>query len=607
VPLSIPSRPARRSFWRVALLVVVAMALPAAAFAARPPSVVVNIQILNVSDWHGWVDPNNGNGGAWNLSARFTQDRLAMPTLTLTAGDDFGATPALVNSFDETPAVLAQRLMGIQVGTFGNHNFDRGTAFLQTKIDQAGAPTDADHPGNPYRYVASNLKNLSGNLAGVDPIAYFNVGGAKIAVIAIVNEEAPTLVFPGSFGTIIPTDGVAAANKNAAIARKAGANAVLVITHKGIRGLSPAPFGELLDFANALQPGLVDVVFGDHTDVQYSGTTTNGILVHENRSFGFGYAKTMLTVQTGRGGGVSAKSVSFVVPGPAGTLGSNNMSCAGGTAAFCDQAVLDMLAPFRAALGPIFGVKVGDSTKPMPRADQCGQSAGRLCESFVGVAVADKLRQTVATDIALKNSGGLRASLTCPTTDNGTDFCPAALYPVPNGGLYPITRGTVNDLLPFGNVSTTISVNGAELLTMLERGVSFMPGADGRYPQISGLCFTYDVAEPAFSRVTGAVWANPDGTCGATAVDLTSASTYSVATNNFTASGGDGYPNFSSRMTTFGILDVDLAAWLTGKGIINPFVLGAPDGRSNCIDGNGAGVGDDCPVLTVSLPVPPAP
>jgi 2',3'-cyclic-nucleotide 2'-phosphodiesterase (5'-nucleotidase family) len=600
VPVSDALAPARRGPAWLISAALIALIVPATVLAARPPAPPpVTIQILNVSDWHGWVDPNNGNGGAWNLSARFTQDRLAMPTLTLTAGDDFGATPALVNSFDETPAVLAQRLMGIQVGTFGNHNFDRGTAFLQTKIDQAGAPTDTDHPGNPYRYVASNLKNLTSNLSGVDPIAYFDVGGAKVAVIGIVNEEAPTLVFPGSFGTIIPTDGVAAANKYAAIARKAGANAVLVITHKGIRGLSPTPFGELLDFANALQPGLVDVVFGDHTDVQYSDTT-NGILVHENRSFGFGYAKTQLTVQPGRGGGVTAKSVSFVFPGPAGTLGSNNTSCIGGTATYCDQAVLDMLAPFRAALGPIFGVKVGDSSKAMPRTDQCGQSAGRTCESFVGDAVADMLRQTYNTDFALTNSGGLRAALTCPTTDNGTDFCPATLYPVPNGGFYPITRGTVNDLLPFGNVSATISVNGAELLTMLERGVSAMPGIDGRYPQISGLCFSYDISHAAGSRVTSVVWGNDDGTCTTTPVDLTASSTYSVGTNNFTASGGDGYPNFSSRMTTFGILDVDLAVWIAANTPISPSVLGAPDGRINCVDGDGIGVGSDCPVLTVS-------
>jgi len=587
---------------RLVAIVALALALPANAFAVKPPPPPpVTIQILNVSDWHGNVDPvsvfPNNIGGAWGLSARFAADRLDYPTLTLTAGDDFGATPALVNSFDESPAVLAERLMGIEVGTFGNHNFDRGTAFLQTKVDQAAAPTDGDHPGSPYRYVASNLRNLADNLTGVDPIAYFNVGGAKVAVIGIVNEEAPTLVFPGNFGTIIPTDGVAAAVKYATIARKAGANAVLVITHKGVRGLSPSPFGELVDFASALPAGLVDVVFGDHTDIQYSATLGNGVLVHENRSFGVTYAKTLLTVQPGKDGTVSAKSVTFVSPLQNSPLTSNNTLCP--ATGFCDQAVVDMLVPFRTALAPIFNTQVGSATKVVPRADQCGGSSGRLCESLIGDTIADALRKTYGTDFGLTNSGGIRANLTCPVVDSGTDFCPSTLYPIPNGGLYPITRGQVNTVLPFGNVSSTMTLNGAELKSMLERGVSALPGADGRFPQVSGLCFTYNIEAAVNSRVTGAVWANNDGTCTVNAVDLTAGSSYTLATNNFTASGGDGYPNFSSRITTFGIMDVDVSVWLAGNSPVAPFVLGPPSGRINCYDAN-PGVGNDCPALTTS-------
>ena len=98
--------------------------------------------------------------------------------------------------------------MGIQVGALGNHNFDRGVAHLQQMIDLAGAPTGGSAPGQPFRYVAANLKNLDGNLTGVDPVRYFNVGGAKVAVIGITNEEAPSVVLPGSFGTIEITDGV---------------------------------------------------------------------------------------------------------------------------------------------------------------------------------------------------------------------------------------------------------------------------------------------------------------------------------------------------------------------------------------------------------------
>ena len=124
----------------------------------------VTIQILNVSDWHGNLDPfgTPALGGAWNISARWQQDRAAHPTLTLTAGDDFGATPPLSSFFNEEPSVKAQRLMGIQVGALGNHNFDRGVGHLQQMINLAGAETSSSAPGQPFHYVSANLKNLEG-------------------------------------------------------------------------------------------------------------------------------------------------------------------------------------------------------------------------------------------------------------------------------------------------------------------------------------------------------------------------------------------------------------------------------------------------------------
>src|SRR5206468_10110725 len=104
---------------------------------------IFNIQILDISDWHGQLDPQNitgvGNvGGAAVLSAYFQADRAANPnTLTLTAGDAVGATPPLSNYFNDQPAILAMNLMGIQVDTFGNHDFDGGVAHLQYLINLA--------------------------------------------------------------------------------------------------------------------------------------------------------------------------------------------------------------------------------------------------------------------------------------------------------------------------------------------------------------------------------------------------------------------------------------------------------------------------------------
>ena len=49
-------------------------------------------------------------------------------------------------------------------------------------------------------------------------------------------------------------------------------------------------------------------------------------------------------------------------------------------------------------------------------------------------------------------------------------------------------------MLPFGNVSATLTINGAELKDYLETAVSSLPATgNGRFGQVSGLCFTFDI------------------------------------------------------------------------------------------------------------------
>ena len=519
--------------------------------AKQDPPAPVTIQILNVSDWHGNLDPfgTPALGGAWNISARWQQDRAAYPTLTLTAGDDIGATPPLSSFFNEEPSVRAQRLMGIQVGALGNHNFDRGVAHLQQMIDLAGAP-GGSVPGQPFSYVAANLQNLDGNLSGVDPVRYFNVGGAKVAVIGITNEEAPSVVLPGSFGTIEITDGVAAANKFARIARKAKADAVVVITHKGIRSLAGGvPSGELIDFANGIEPNLVDVVFGDHTDVQFSGTI-NGILVHENRSYGGTYAKTLLTVQPGgpgEAGSVTSKSVVFVTPTPPNPgLQNGNTTCPAAPA-FCDQAIVDMLVPYRQQLSALLDGQIGTAAGIFVR----GGNIERRQEVPLGDLVADGMRWRYGTQLALMNGGGLRAQMPSCTYSPVNTALKRPCTNYATGTPYDLVLGDVFSVLPFGNILNTRTVTGAQIWLALENGVRAIDsagnGADGRFPQISGFTFSfrYDIPSGCTAPTTCAVSrvqsvALSDGT--AIPNDGT---TYTMALPNFVNLGGDGYYMFA--------------------------------------------------------------
>ena len=548
VPMPLPDRaPRRRVLLPVIILALTAILIPAGVLAKQPTPPPVTIQLLNISDWHGQLDPSSNVGGAWSIAARWQQDRIAYPTLTMSAGDDFGAAPPLSGFFDEMPAVLAERMMGIDVNALGNHNFDRGLTHLQQMIDTAGAPTDATHPGAPYTYVSANLKNQFGNLSGVDPIRYFKIAGAKVAVIGITNEEAPGLVSPGNFGTMVVTDGIAAANKFAAIARNAGANAVVVITHKGIRGFdsSANPFGELVTFANGVSG--VDVILGDHTDIQYSGTI-NGVLVHENRSKGGTYARTLLTVQPSKGGGVLTKSVSFVTPtAPARTsaqlVAAECPDPSGpAPAGYCDASILSMLAPYRLSLATFLDVKVATATGTFVR----GGNIERRQEVAQGDLIADGMRWFQGADFGFMNGGGIRSAL--PSSYAPLD---TSLVRPPSAAPWDLVLGDIYSTLPFGNTVLRRTVTGAQLWAALENGVSRInaadgTGGDGRFPQISGFRFAFDYARATGCSGSGATYAcvpsrvysvtMPNGS--PIAADGT---VYTMATINFINQGGDSY------------------------------------------------------------------
>ncbi len=74
--------------------------------------------------------------------------------------------------------------------------------------------------------------------------------------------------------------------------------------------------------------------------------------------------------------------------------------------------------------------------------------------------------------------------------------------------------------------------------------------------------------------MTGAVRQATNGTCTGAAVDLTAASTYTIAENDFMANGGDGYPNFASRMVTREIMDQVLADYVTANSPLSPAIQG---------------------------------
>ena len=559
--------------------------------------------ILDISDYHGQLvplteaadnvtgtnsaNPSFGIGGAAFLETWFDTYRAEAPngSITVAAGDSVGATPPISAFFGDRPTVEIMSLMGFSADGLGNHNFDKGQAYLR----------DTLIPLATFPYLSANVIDPA---TGKTPAAWkpshvFDFDGAKVGVVGFTNEDAPSLVFPDSFDPFVVAPRLTKVQAEVNALRAKGVQTIVVMGHDGATdGTLTSPTGPAIDLADALTG--VDVLIGDHTDVQVNSRRPNKSLVVENRSKGIRFTRVRLVVDPSSKA-VVYSTADFHKPWNIGQVP--------------DPAIQARLDALNAELAPILGVVIGQSTKAVSRADQCGNSQGRTCESLVGNVVTDAMRDRYDTDFALTNSGGLRDALTCPAAGGGPGFCPAATQPP-----YLITRGQVLAVLPFGNVAATVTVTGAELKEFLETSVASTPSANGRLAQVSGLCVTYDIALAAKqfttagagilgtgARVTGAVRQAADGTCTGAAVDLTAASSYSIAINDFMASGGDGYPRVNAKpgYATRDILDQVLADYVDAPPSISPVVLAAPNGRITCTDSNGA-TAPNCVAVTPS-------
>lgn len=146
----------------------------------------------------------------------------------------------------------------------------------------------------------------------------------------------------------------------------------------------------------------------------------------------------------------------------------------------------------------------------------------RTMETNCGNFVADVMRRGCKCDVALLNSGTLRADV-----------------------VYPAGQFTLEDLmklLPFPNELMVVELSGEQILHCLENSVSGWPKKEGRFMQVSGIKFTFDGNRDSYSRVlrdSVVVEQNSEF------VPLQPDKKYSVAALDFAAKGNEGFTAFT--------------------------------------------------------------
>ncbi|TPV93024.1 MAG: bifunctional metallophosphatase/5'-nucleotidase [Myxococcales bacterium FL481] len=192
--------------------------------------------------------------------------------------------------------------------------------------------------------------------------------------------------------------------------------------------------------------------------------------------------------------------------------------------------------------------EVGSTTSVL----QGDRAAVRSRETNLGRLAADSTLwiarrefPAAGVDLALKNGGGLRATIQGPT----------------------ITRLTIGAALAFDNQLAVVDLTAAELIAVFENAVSRVPALDGRFPQVAGVELAYDASRPGVSdavsldtpsRVQRLVITRDNGTTDVLVDNYVAQGDlgrfFTVATNDFLLTGGDGYQALRAAFEARGAL-----------------------------------------------------
>jgi 5'-nucleotidase len=479
--------------WKLVLAGIVVVALLWSAGLWAPEEPRLELTLLHTNDIHGhygsFARSNQpSQGGAPRLAA-LIQDarRAAEHSLLLDAGDQFqGSLLFTVGGVEVVAEVM--NVLGYDAMAIGNHEFDLGPAALARFIDAVTFPVVSANVD------ASDDLDLDGRIR---PFDVFLFGGEIVGVFGLTTETTATASSPGEGVAFEPA--VRRARSIVAMLERQGVNKIVAVTHLG--------FARDLELAAAVDG--IDVIVGGHSHTQLGAgdmpyptlvTSSGGDPVVVVTAGEWGEALGRLDVVFDARG-VVVEATGELIPVEASVPE--------------DEIVVALLAPYAAKTEALLRDPVGTS-----EVDLDGDRARvRSEETNLGDAIADAMLWKTSSQgarVALHNGGGVRAS-------------------IPRG---PVTMGQILEVLPFGNEISLVTLTGRQLVDALENGVSQVETGAGRFPQVSGLRFSFDPAATVGARVWFVeVW---DPKAGAYRALLPEESLV-VATNDFLAGGGDGY------------------------------------------------------------------
>ena len=502
----------------------------------------VDIRILAINDFHGYLrppaggigiaDPNDRTknikvpaGGAEHMATLVRQLRQDhRNTIFVAAGDLIGASPLLSAMFHDEPSIEALSMMGLEVASVGNHEFDEGKDELLRMQNGGCHPIDkcqGPHPfeGAKFHYLAASTFEKSTGTTIFPPYVVREFEGVPIAFIGLTLKGTPDIVSPAGIAGLEFRDEADTVNALVPELRARGVEAIVVLIHEGgfpTGGYNECPgiSGPIVDIVRKFDRA-VHIVISGHTHQAYV-CEIDGRLVTSGDKFG-----TIVTAIDLKLDSVTREVI--------GARADNVIVRTGVYARDPEQTAL--LDAYDRVAAPIANRRAGSTTETLSRTPN---DAG---ESTLGDIIADAQLAATSADanggavIAFTNPGGIRTDI--PKTEEGA-----------------VTYADLFASQPFRNQLVTLTLTGTQIKDMLE-----LQWRDPKRPRIlqvsKGFNYVWDGTKPYGERVIA-------DRMSLNGRRIDPATSYRVTVNNFLSVGGDGFTVFrEGTAQRFGAYDVD--------------------------------------------------
>ena len=479
------------------------------------------LTIMHTNDTHANLD------NAPKRATLIKQLRAENPNnLLLDAGDVFSGS-LYFNTFQGQADLELMNYMEYDVMTFGNHEFDLGSneeghqalaefvggadfPMLGANIDFSGdtnmSPLVADEA---FTKTAANGQIYSGVVK--------EVNGEEVGIFGLTTAETKDISSPND---VVFTDYIGAANEAVEWFEGQDVNKIVALTHIGYDDNAAVDNDRTL----ATEVDGIDIIVGGHTHdkLEEPVEVENTVIVQANE---YGKFLGQLDVSFDEAGNVTEFAGQLHDTGDESGVKE-------------DSEAANKLAPYKEEVDELKETPIGAEANVFLNGER---EEVRTNETNLGNFIADGMLEKAKqfdsdTTIAIQNGGGIRASI--------------------NEG--PITYGEVLTVLPFGNTLAIMKVTGQEIKDALEHSVREYPKASGGFLHVSGMFFNYDAKAPVGDRVLSVFVDTGDYYD-----ELNLEKTYTVATNAYTAGGGDGYTMFEEaskdgRVSEKGVIDWEM-------------------------------------------------